>query len=352
LKKMAYVPLLVLLSLLGVFFLPLSQGCYHPQYYLWNTVVTHVDDVDSNLANNPIITYYDDTAGYSYSVSLNSIWEATSNDGGTTLNPVANSQITDFAMWCIEPKTTDPTEFETGAVYQAEGATTANRFTTFWMSSTVLGANSAEPVPKNNQFRRRLLDASAHKAYGFHVGTRGADDDMPNTSIVRYNITFTGYNWVSQDANAMLVVQFDLTDNNNPSQLMKTGPGTVEFNQAYFAMNKTWAQGGADYSEQVGAQLMTDPVNAPNSVYVVFQHFDTNINLDPDIGTGMGPGPSWSPSWNPSNSITTSDHHGSPTSLSPWIVVLIVAGVAAVIVGVIAFVGLIVVKRRNQFERF
>jgi hypothetical protein len=153
----------------------------------------------------------------------------------------------------------------------------------------------------------------------------------------KFNVSISNYKWVSMSPSAQLVLAFTLdyeisqTTPQMPN-LTTHGSRTVDFGGAYFSINTT-AMGGPGLNESIDVALkMATSVNSSHvvdyysrDVYVVYDHFESNLNHDPEFGFGSGPGPSYI-----------------------WIIIIVVVVIAIIVIILIAVIGFILVRRRRR----
>jgi len=154
----------------------------------------------------------------------------------------------------------------------------------------------------------------------------------------KFDIEIQGYKWVSSSSTAQLVLAFAMdyvvndTMNMMPN-ITAHGSRTMDFGGAYLSINST-AMGGPqnpNTSLSVNIKMLSDinashvPSPLSHNVYIVYDHFDTNMKHDPEFGFGTGPGNSYI-----------------------WIIIIVVVVIAIIVIILIAVIGFILVRRRRR----
>jgi len=156
----------------------------------------------------------------------------------------------------------------------------------------------------------------------------------------KFDVQISNYKWVSASETAQLVLAFslELLDKDAPQRpnLTTHGSRTIDFGGAYFSINST-AMGGPNtpntsLSAMVKLQSDMNSSHIPlflftnsHSVYLIYDHFETNMMHDPEFGFGAGPGNSYI-----------------------WIIIIVVVVIAIIVIILIAVIGFILVRRRRR----
>jgi len=241
--------------------------------------------------------HQNDNTSFVYKVTFVGLWEI---ENGTNYDLVANSYV--------EPKNG-------------------------WMITTGALAN-------NSQALTIMTEANSNP----HFNTIGLKTHVPMGAVNgteyaagKFDVDITGYQWQSMSDSAQLVLAFSLDYEVNQktptmANLTTHGSRTVDFSGAYFSINST-AMGGVKANTSISVAVkMAGDVNASHvpsfyshNVYVVYDHFESDLHHDPEFGFGSGPGNSYI-----------------------WIIIIVVVVIAIIVIILIAVIGFILVRRRRR----
>jgi len=146
-------------------------------------------------------------------------------------------------------------------------------------------------------------------------------------------VLLDGYQWSDANTTTQLVFTWDVTyEEGTPVTdeavpLKTKASKTVDFSNAYFSTLTTSVTVGNETSD-VALYLASGydmDTAAKQSVYVVYDHFDGNLDHTLEVGFGSGPGSSL---W--------------------WIIIIVVVIIAIVVIILIAVIGFVLVRRRRR----
>jgi len=224
-----------------------------------------------------------------YTVGLKQIWEADNSDLGSV---VAGSNSTLTGWNCDVGPMVNTTQFY--YIYADENP----RFDSLFLNTSF----NTGPADFNNSVAAGMIDVS-----------------------------ITGYKWVNGNESTQLVltwfVNYEYANQPEANLALKTKAGkTVDFAGAYFAVNTTAKNGNMSVDVSLSlASKYTDLSSAQQDVYVVYDHFNGDLNHDPEFGFGSGPG---------SNLL--------------WIIIIVVVIIAILVIILIAVIGFVLVRRRRR----
>ena len=151
--------------------------------------------------------------------------------------------------------------------------------------------------------------------------------NVTNGNQIKFDINLSQYSWVSTNSSAKLAIKMQVAGGNLTSG---ANSNNITFGSAYFntVSTATSTSGNIDVTTQI--------VNT-NTFYIIFNHFNANVTLDPLFGVLST---SSTGSVSTSNSSTNNSIGQSATSSAPGFEALsILAGLAVV--------GIVINKKRN-----
>ena len=148
--------------------------------------------------------------------------------------------------------------------------------------------------------------------------------NVTNGNQIKFDINFSQYSWVSTNSSAKLAIKMQVAGGNLTGG---SSGNNITFGSAYFNTVSTAT------SSSGNIEVTTQIVNT-NTFYIIFNHFNANVTLDPIFGVLS------TSSVSTSNSSTNNSVGQSATSSTPGFEALsILAGLAVI--------GIVITKRRH-----
>jgi len=147
-------------------------------------------------------------------------------------------------------------------------------------------------------------------------------------------VNIQDYTWFSPSANDSSLVftwitGYSVDEEVQANITLKSKAGkTIDFSDAYFAINRTAASGNETIDASLAlASAYTSSPYALNDqiIYVAYDNFESDLVHDPQFGFGSGPG---------SNLL--------------WIIIIVVVILAILVIILIAVIGFVLVRRRRK----
>jgi len=155
----------------------------------------------------------------------------------------------------------------------------SNAFTTIPRSNLALpslGWQFSTPAQSGGEISFTITSTSSKGRFSSlvfrnHLIMNGSTNSADLTKV-KFDIVLKSYQWVSTDTSARLGLRFKLKDLGNPSGSVSQNGATLTVGNAYFS---------ADTSSGISVHF---DGSDPNSVWLVYDHFTSDLEHDPTFG--------------------------------------------------------------------